>query len=258
MSSQTVKAATWNIGGGILGGSHQRDQLPTLDYYASILDKYSPDLVCLQEAHDYSGRAEGQTEYLARRCDYPYAVSFPVSESHLIPDERLALGILSRFPVHSPKYQQFPNPGLSAIQPNGDRWDMVDKGYVRAVIELGGSTIGLINAHCFPFHYFGASAAEPRFAGIWEMLMRDMRGLLAGAGALVAGDLNHEPVEELLPGVIDPGPYRNAFENTPTTPRGGQQDYILYNHGSRLVTAAVIPTESDHAYCQVEVVCQAR
>jgi endonuclease/exonuclease/phosphatase family metal-dependent hydrolase len=254
MSSPLVRVATWNIGGGILGDSHQRDQRPTPDYYASMLKKHSPDLVCLQEAHDYSGRVEGQTEYLARRCGYPYAVSFPVSESHLLPDARLALGILSRFPVNSPEYRQFPNPGLLAMQSNGDRWDMADKGYVRAAIEFGSSTIGLINAHCFPFHYFGASAAEPRFAGIWDMLMRDMQGLLAGTAALVAGDLNHEPVQELLPAVLDPGPYQIAFQNTPTTARRGQQDYILYNRGTRLVTTSVTPTDSDHAYCQVEII----
>ena len=253
MSSLVVRAATWNIGGGILGDSHQRDQRPTPDYYAAILQKHSPDLVCLQETHDYCGRMEGQTEYLARRCDYPYAVSFPVSESHLMPDAKLALGILSRFPVNGPEYKQFPNPGLSALRPNGDVWDIADKGYVQAALELGGSTVGLINAHCFPVHYFGGSAAEPRFAGIWDMLMQDMRRLLAGTVALVAGDLNHEPVQEVLPGVLDPGPYASAFANTPTTAQGGQQDYILYNRGSRLVTTSVTPTESDHAYCQVEI-----
>ena len=211
MNARTLRVATWNIGGGILGRPHQRDQRPTPDYYASIVQKHSPDLLCLQEAHDYSGRSEGQTEYIARRCDYPYAVFFPVSESHLIAGATLGLGILSRFPLHSLEYKPFPNPGLSAIQPNGDQWHIADKGYARAAIDMGGETIGLINAHCFPFHYFGASAAEPRFAGIWDLLMRDMRRLLTGTAALVVGDLNYEPARDLLPEVLDAGLYESAW-----------------------------------------------
>ena len=253
MSPVTIKAATWNIGGGILGESHQRDGHPSLDYYSSILEKYSPDLVCLQEAHDYSGRQEGQAEYLARRCGYPYVISFPVSGSHMIANARLALGIMLRFPIKSSDYRNFPNPGLSAIGPAGDPWQLADKGYVRSAIEIGDLTVGVINAHCFPFHYFGASPTEPRFANIWAMLLRDMESLSRETPALVAIDLNYEPVQDLLAAALGTGKYGNAFENTPTTPMGVQQDYILYSHGASLVATLVTPTESDHSYCQVRV-----
>lgn len=248
-----VKAATWNIGGGILGESHQRNGRPSLDYYASVLAKYSPDVVCLQEAHDYAGSQQGQSENLASQCGYPYVISAPVSRSHLVADAHMALGILSRFPLKQPQYRQFPNPGLSATGPRGDSWKMLDKGYVRTAIELGGRELGLINAHCFPFHYFGASPAEPRFANIWTMLMRDMNSLCQEAAALVAVDLNYQPVQDLLSDALGPGKYANAFENTPTTPRGGQQDYILYSDGVSLLATSVTPTESDHSYCQVSI-----
>jgi endonuclease/exonuclease/phosphatase family metal-dependent hydrolase len=253
MNSVTIKAATWNIGGGILGDSHQREGCPSLDYYSSILAKYSPDLVCLQEAHDYSDCQEGQTEYLARRCGYPHVVSFPVSSSHMISHARLALGIMSRFPIKRSEYRQFPNPGLSATGPVGDPWRMADKGYVRSTIELGSRTMGVINAHCFPFHYFGASPTERRFANIWDMLIRDMESLSRETPALVAIDLNYEPVQDLLGKALGPGKYGNAFENTPTTPWGAQQDYVLYSHGISLIATSVTPTESDHSYCQVSI-----
>jgi endonuclease/exonuclease/phosphatase family metal-dependent hydrolase len=253
MNSVAIKAATWNIGGGILDDSHRRHGHPSLDYYSSVLKRYSPDIVCLQEAHDYSGSQEGQSEHLANRCEYPYVVSFPVSRSHMISHAHLALGILSRFPIRSSEYKQFPNPGLSATGPNGDRWDMVDKGYIRSKIEIGNRIIGVINAHCFPFHYFGASPTEPRFADIWNMLIQDMKSMRRETAAFVAVDLNYEPVQDLLSAALGPGKYDNAFENTPTTPQGVQQDYILYSHGARLITTSVTPTESDHSYCQVSI-----
>jgi|SRR5215813_1731388 len=253
MNPVAIKAATWNIGGGILGKSHQRDGRPSLDYYVSVLKKYSPDIVCLQEAHDYSGSQEGQSEQLANQCGYPYVASFPVSKSHMVSHADLALGILSRFPIRSCEYKQFPNPGLSATGPNGDTWEMADKGYVRSRIELESGTIGVINAHCFPFHYFSASPTEPRFANIWNILMRDMRGLQREAAAFVAIDLNHEPIQDLLSAALGPGKYDNAFENTPTTPDGVQQDYILYSDGAHLITTSVTPTESDHSYCQARI-----
>lgn len=248
-----IKIATWNIGGGILGDSHQQDGHPSLDYYSEVLKKYSPDIVCLQEAHAYPGGEEGQSEYLARRCEYPYTAAFPVSDSHLISGACLALGILSRFPITYAEYKQFPNPGLSAIGPNGSFWQIADKGYVRSAIDLGGFIVGVINAHCFPLHYFGANPTEPRFASIWNMLMSDMESLRRESPTLIAVDLNYARVQDLLAAEINLGKYNNAFEDTPTTPHSGQQDYILYSHGIHLRSTTVMPTESDHSYCQVSV-----
>jgi endonuclease/exonuclease/phosphatase family metal-dependent hydrolase len=253
MNPVVIKAATWNIGGGILGESHQRDAHPSLDYYISVLDKYSPDIVCLQEAHEYPGGKEGQPEHLANRCEYPYYVSFPVSPSHMISHASLALGILSRFPIKASQYKQFPNPGLSGTGPKGDHWEIADKGYILSAIDLGGRTVGVINAHCFPLYYFGASPTEPRFANIWEMLIEDMESLRRQSPAFVAIDLNHEPAQDLLSAALGPGKYDLAFDNTPTTPQGIQQDYILYSHDAHLITTYVTPTESDHSYCQAAI-----
>jgi endonuclease/exonuclease/phosphatase family metal-dependent hydrolase len=253
MDGITIGVATWNIGGGIVGASHQRDESPSIDYHASVIKKFSPDIVCLQEAHVYADGRQGQPESLASKCGYAYAASYPVSESHLIPDAKLALGILSRFPTENLEYRQFPNPGLTGASPAGDAWQMLDKGYFRSSIDLGSTVLGLINVHCFPFHYFGASATEPRFANIWDVLIRDMASLRRDGPALVAIDLNYEPAQDLLAAELGRGKYDIAFENTPTTPRGVQQDYVFYAPGMRLVTTSVTPTESDHSYCQVTI-----
>ncbi|KMS70935.1 hypothetical protein ACM01_29365 [Streptomyces viridochromogenes] len=253
MSPTLLKLATWNIGGGILGESHQRDGIPSLDYYASVLKEHVPDVVCLQEAHDYDGRQEGQSEYLARCGGYPYVASFPTSESHMAENASLALGILSKFPIKDVTYKQFPNFRLEGASPNGEPWKLHDKGYVVASIDLDDRTLGLINGHCFPLHRFGASPTEPMFTPMWDMLTQDLLEIGDSGTAFAALDANYERIEELLKEALLPGKYLSAFEGTPTTPKGVQNDHILYGHAMRLLTTTVAATESDHSYCQVSV-----
>jgi Endonuclease/Exonuclease/phosphatase family len=253
MGSMQLKLASWNIGGGVVGKSHQRDRSPSLGYYASILEKHLPDVVCLQEAHDYHGRQEGQPEYLAGRLGYPYVASFPLSGSHLAEGASLALAVLSRFPINTVAYKQFPNPGLQAIGPGGDPWNLHDKGYVVGMLDLGDRMLGFVNGHCFPLHCFGASPVEPRFEEMWNMLTSDLLAMSAGGPAFAAIDLNYEPIQDLLIKVLGPGEYINAFEGTPTTAKGAQQDYILYESMMRLLTTTVTATSSDHSYCQIEI-----
>ncbi|MGQ4464628.1 endonuclease/exonuclease/phosphatase family protein [Streptomyces violaceoruber] len=246
-----IKLATWNIGGGILGASHQRGGIPSPDYYASVLRQHAPDVVCLQEAHDYLGRCESQPRYLARRAGYPHVVSFPTSVSHLAGDANLTLAVLSRFPIGDVVYRQFPNPGLTGTGPDGEAWSLADKGYVVTKVDLGGCQIGLINGHCFPLRYFGARATDPRFVGVWDMLTRDMLTLKESGPAVVAIDLNHDPIEDVLNEVLRRDRYVNAFPNTAPAIKGAKRDYILYEQRMRLLSATATATESDHAYRQV-------
>ncbi|MBN6050707.1 endonuclease/exonuclease/phosphatase family protein, partial [Nonomuraea sp. RK-328] len=250
VGSIAVKLATWNIGGGILGESHQKGGVPSLDYHASLLEEHAPDVVCLQEAHDYQSRRESQSEYLAHRAGYRHVASFPISESHLEEDAHLALGILSRFPMRNMVCKKFPNPALEVIGPDGDRWRLHDKGYVAVTLDLGDRELALVNAHCFPLRRFGARPDEAWSAHVGDMLADDLIAIRAARPALAAMDLNHEPIQDLLMEALRPGGYINALEKTATTPKGVQQDYILYDHAVRLLATTVTATRSDHAYCQ--------
>jgi endonuclease/exonuclease/phosphatase family metal-dependent hydrolase len=250
--ARTFRFATWNIGGGILGESHQRGALPSLDHYESVLRNHSPDVVCLQEAHSFEDR-EGQPEYLARRCGYPFVESFPVSASHLAKGALLTLGILSRFPIAAREYRQFPNPGLTAVGPDGSQWELLDKGYVKAVVDIDGQSLGVLNAHCFPLHYFRAAATESRFTDLWRMLGGDLLDMRERMPTIAGMDLNHAPVQDLLTDLLRSGRFVNAFGGTSTTSKGVQQDYILYDQRMQLLETTVRPTKSDHSYCQVKV-----
>lgn len=253
MSPATLRFATWNIGGAILGRSHQRGARSSVDYYAAILREHEPDVVCLQEAHSFPD-GEGQAEYLARECGYQHVAAFPVSKSHLAKGAFLALGILSRFPIRTPVYRKFPNPGLTSVGPDGTQWKLLDKGYVKATVDLGDYRLGVLNAHCFPLHYFRARPTESRFSELWRMLGRDLVDLSDAMPAIAGIDLNYAPIHDLLTGLLRSGGYSSAFNDRPTTSKGIQQDYIIYDQRMQLLKTTVRPTESDHSYCQVEVV----
>ncbi|MGW8354462.1 endonuclease/exonuclease/phosphatase family protein [Streptomyces wedmorensis] len=258
MTPTLLKLATWNIGGGIPGESHQHDGIPSLGHYASVLEAHAPDVVCLQEAHDYHGRREDQATELARRVGYPHVASFPVSVSHMARDASLALGILSRFPLDDVVFKRFPNPGLEGSGPGGGRWTLHDKGYAVGSLDLGGGRrLGFVNGHCFPLRRFGASPADPVFAPMWEMLAEDLREIGRTGMAFAGVDANYGRFGELLGDVMGAGGYRSAFEGTPTTAKGVQNDHVLYGRALRLLSTTVAATESDHAYCQVRVQVEA-
>jgi len=252
MTKTRISVATWNIGGGILGESHQENGASDLEYHSALLKEHSPDIVCLQEAHDF-GDDNNQTQSIAARAGYPYYASFPISASHMNKRASLSLGLASRFPIEDCQYEQFPNPNLSATGPNGAKWILFDKGFATCTVRVSGSLLGILNAHCFPLHYFGANPTEARFAKMWEQLKSALLAKKAVMPTVAAIDLNFEPIDLLLGNDFMNHEYLNAFANTPTVPKGVQQDYLVYSTSLKLITTAVKPTRSDHSYCQVDI-----
>lgn len=251
-----LKMATWNIGGGITGDSHQTDGSPDLESYAETLLKHRPNLICLQESHHYLGDNTNQANELAKLMGYKYSSSTPISASHLEPHARLALGLISEFPIVNTKYTKFHNPGLTSIGPRGEEWKLFDKGYCTHTIEIGNREISVLNAHCFPLHYFSSQATEERFSHIWENLANGLAAARQDTPCVAAIDLNYDDIETLLGAELTPNRYTSAINKAPTTPKGIQQDYLLYTPGFRLLTKSVIPTKSDHHLCIIQIEIQ--
>lgn len=65
--------------------------------------------------------------------------------------------------------------------------------------------------------------------------------------AILVGDFNYKKLRELLPGVFKIG-YRQVFEED-TSPKKGQQDYILYSKHWQSKGYEIIKTETDHYLC---------
>lgn len=248
-----LDVATWNIGGGILGASHQEGGVPSLTYHIGMLKTHRPDVVFLQESHEYDDRMS-QTQELAERTGYDHCVSFAMSSSHLVDGADLALGVLSRYPLLGVSFRPLPAPWLESTGPNGEHWILHDKGYLVGGIEVPGGAVHFANAHFFPLHRFGRSAADAQFASQWRSFTDDLLEIGAAGPALAGFDLNHFPVEEVLGDALVPGRFTNALkEGTPTTPRGVQRDYLLCGGQVHILSARALPTRSDHFLCQATV-----
>nr|WP_282580276.1 endonuclease/exonuclease/phosphatase family protein [Nocardioides sp. InS609-2] len=253
MTSRRLEVATWNIAGGVLGASHQRGVVPDLDHHVSVLRTHGPDVVCLQEAHEYGDRT-GQTEELAERAGYAHWAAYALSASHLVDGAQLALGVLSRFPLSGLSLRVLPAPRLEATGPGEEEWILHDKGYLVGTVGLPGGDVHLANGHFFPLHRFARSLADPQFAPLLRRFTDDLLGIDAAGPALVGVDLNHSPAAEVLAAALLPGHFTSVLDaHAPTTPRGAQRDYLLCGHQVRVVSTITVPTQSDHFYCQVSV-----
>lgn len=245
-----IKVATWNIGGGILGESHQTHGLPNLTRHAAVLSECDPDIVCLQEAHIYATGVD-QVATLATLCGYKYHVTREISPSHLAKDASLALGLLSKFPIVDQEYIEFPNPGYRNTGPNGEEWILFDKGFTTAKVEIGDGVLHVVNAHYFPFHYFNADPRDPRLTYVLDPL-RDVLRQLEHSPAVACIDLNSPYIDELLPVALQI--YQELIPRGSTTPKGVQQDYILGTRFARLLERLdPVQSHADHFMCMADI-----
>jgi endonuclease/exonuclease/phosphatase family metal-dependent hydrolase len=254
-SSYELTIGTWNIGGGILGESHQIDGDEELDYYCDRARQWGPDILCLQEAHEFGGAKPGQAGQIAKAAGLDFQEVVPISPSHLDSHAQLSLAILSRYEIIDSRYVEFANPGLSATGPTGEHWILFDKGYLVTQVRLADTVLTVVNAHCFPLHYFGAKATDTQFDALWKSFGQDLAELADQGPVVAAIDLNYDPIEGVLGKVFDGDRYTNSISQTPTIPKGVQQDYLIFTRSSmRLVGTSVVPTDADHHYCQARFV----
>ena len=246
-----ISFATWNIGGCVLGESHQTNGIPAIVYYSSVIKRYLPDIICIQEGHSYKKNDIAQPKWLAENLGYEYFDTFPLSQSHLDANAFLNLAILSKFPLSNSLFSKFENPKLSSVGPNGNQWILYDKGYFSCLAKTPFGNATVFNCHCFPLHYFNATPTEQRFDGIWRQLLNVLREMRLKHPVLAAIDLNYPHINELLSEELAQSKYLNAIIDTPTTTKGVQQDYILYTKEFRYISSIITDTKSDHSYCQV-------
>lgn len=244
-----ISFASWNIGGGILGESHQISGVSNINYYCSILFPYSPDILCLQESHSFGNTKPSQTEMLAKKLGYKYFREYPISRSHLDESAYLTLSILSKYKIAEWKTDKFENPQLKSTGPNGQEWNLFDKGWCSCNTQTLFGDVTILNGHWFPLHYFGASHTNIRYLNIIKPMMQDLLLLEKQRPVLAAIDLNYSKIETMLPDLFKNNAYVNALPDKPTTTKGEKQDFILYTNAFTNLHAEIIKTNSDHELC---------
>lgn len=248
-ASITLTAATWNIGGGILGESHQTNGTLELSYYSDRIRAIDADLIFLQECHHYEGHRGDQVEELATAAGYPHYHCFPLSDSHLAGDAMLSLGLLSRHTIESSITSHFPHFDVTTRGPNGRTWTLHPKGYAIHRLSTPAGPVRAINAHCYPLHHFGMSPTEPKFADLWSLLGQAVVGEADECATVVGIDLNSDKLEEVLN--LRPGGQqilKATIRGRATKRSGAESDFLLYTPAKlELLRAYVATTDSDHS-----------
>ena len=253
-----MKIASWNIAGGHLLTKNVKDAIgyekEDLNYFIQELKKLRVDIICLQEIHIAKKGNNNQVEPIAKKLGLKYwtAEHYAGAASHIKAGQLIGMGVVSRFPIVSAKYQAPPNPRLTVKRPNGIIWNTIDMGLLLTEIKYKGQIINIINFHLVPLHYFGKNWADKEFIHIRDHITN----LLLEAAkkpTIAIGDFNYADLEKIYPKIFSQGKYQETFLEM-TTPAKGQQDHILYSTHWQLSSYEInTNVEADHYICSAEL-----
>lgn len=251
-----MKFICWNIAGGHIFRESLEDAISydeeNLDYFIEKLRDENADVIVLQEAHtpiEKGGVA--QSEIIAKRLGYSFAANHSYGHSHIKNGQQLSLSTLSKFQMIRSDFHKIPNPGLSIVRPNGDKWISFDVGFLVCEIDYNGTSINIANGHMVPFHYFKRDFSEPNFHNVRSTISK-LCISLSEKPTLIGADFNYNNVIALLPDIYKNDLYREAFIGIETTPGRGQQDHVLFSRQWHFVNSEVKKVEVDHFLCSFE------
>lgn len=239
-----MKIATWNIGGGFISeNSDLKFDLEDINYFIDELRKIGPEVICLQEAH--VSKNNNQPEIIARALGLKYTKTESIAQSHLKPEEKLSISIISKYPVVSSQFNKLTNPHLQFIW-RGEKAFSHDKGFLEAILDYQGKKMRILCGHMVPFRKFGRDFMEDDF----KKIRQEMEEIICRGQnpEIVCGDMNFEDVHILLPGVFTKG-FVFVLDDEPTSPKGRRYDKIILSKEWTTVAAKIVPGKADHYLC---------
>ncbi len=256
MERINVKTVQWNIHGGEIRpedadpANKNAYTIKDLPYVMRMLDTERADIITLQETQSYGPHAS-QAKDIAKKLGM-FIVEHSFSPSQFDPKAKLAVAILSKFPLPYPEAIPFNNPAWTVEKPNGDVWDTHDKGVLRVRAQLSHrKSIVVKTLHGFPPHEYGKSFEDPEN----QPIIKDMRdklneNLQATPAVLIQGDFNIDAqlltaasplVRNVVPFFMTGIPIEE-----PTISTGQRVDHILFR-GLEHRRTEIKQTRSDHA-----------
>lgn len=144
------------------------------------------------------------------------------------------------------------NPQLQTQVATGATWVAHDKGFLRASLTFVGREIVVLTGHTVPFSIFGRDVMEDAFMPI-RTKMEKIILATSDQPTIVAGDLNCEAVERLLPHVFEVGYARALFGVSTEPSRGRQLDHILVSPHWHVMYSTAIVGRADHYFCYADI-----
>ncbi|MBU1016614.1 MAG: endonuclease/exonuclease/phosphatase family protein [Patescibacteria group bacterium] len=243
-----MRIATWNIGGGFISSVQKLQfNLERLEYFINELKKIRPDIVCLQEIH--VSKNNNQPQIIAKALGFNYIKTKSVSDSHQKAGEKLAISIVSKFPIISSKFHKLANPNLEFIW-KGNKAFSHNKGFIEAKISYKDAAIRILSGHMLPFHLFGRDFLEDAFKGIRNQIENII--LEGNTPTIIGADMNFEDIYKLVPNIFERG-FKSVLDNTPTTPKGKRLDKIIISKKWVCNASKITKGKAGHYLCFADV-----
>lgn len=249
---QKLKIATWNIAGGQKVASLDRFDYEGEDigYFVNMLARIAPDIVCLQETH--TSKLRILAAEIAEQLGMRYVYNAPISPSHLNPEYQLGTAVLSNIQLEPLKEVTYPYPTFGHTLANGRPAAKHDK-MVQLFSYRG---VMIANTQMLPLHIFNerydSGAGSQLAKHIQEVLMSHLRTPL-----IFCGDMNFDTPQTIYPDLYAHFALKEALPDVITRPnaRGLKltPDHILISEQVQLLRSGVVPAQTDHYLCWVEV-----
>lgn len=244
-----MRIATWNIGGGFVSSKERLVfDLEDIDYIIEEFKKINPDIVCLQEPH--VGDNNDQPKVIADALGFGFVKTVVIADSHIKANNKLAISVISKYPIISSKFNKLINPNLSFIW-EGKKVYTFDKGFVEVVINYEDKPVRILSGHMVPFHKAGKDFLAVEYKQIREqvedIICREKNPTIVGA------DMNFEDIYKLIPNIFDNEFQSVIDDNLPTRPNGKKYDKIIISDDWKILDSKIIPGKADHYLCFADV-----
>ncbi len=253
-----IKTIQWNIGGGGVRGEgddpvdEKSYKQENLDYIKGVLEKYSPDIIFLQETHQNNDKS--QVERIADALGLKYFFNDIYAQSHIDSSQKLGQGIISRWPIENHGFEFFINPKWELERPDGGKWTSHDKGVSSCTIKAEDRVFNLKTLHLFPFRKFGKDPIDTEFKNMREDIEDKIRPI--EKLFLLQGDFNYNEssLKDFLPNVFENGA-REVLLTEPTTPKGRKYDHVVYQGLKHRLSKVISDALTDHypIYSEFEI-----
>lgn len=242
----------WNIGGGktrLLTDEATDESVYIHDnwnYFVKKIQKWNPDVIFLQEIQKEKREgAKGQGRILAEELGDFYCCEDFYDNSHINANSLLGQAILSRFPLDEHTFTFFKNPNAKIVRPNGELWQMHNKGLTKATTRLQNQKITLSTLHMFPFRRFNLDPMATDLETVRDDI--DKKILSEDDFFLLQGDFNYNEgsLKNFIPQNFAAGLEENEITE-PTTPKGRKYDRCLYRGFQPVHTIIDSDSLTDH------------
>lgn len=244
-----MRIVTWNIAGARTSRTAEQwdyHKNENLAYFIKHLQAVSPDVVCLQELHTNDKRSMAQE--IAQALGLPHVYEVLTCPSHIDKNYKLANAILSKTPFTEPRSVLLPHPKFP-LYINGKEVPSFDRHLL--VVQFPGYQVATL--HVEPLNILGSDYNK----GQGLKFGREIDTILVQSldrPFIFTGDLYTEIMKKPFATFMHTFALQEALPaKTPTTPKEGSPDHIVFTPEWWALSSRVIVTQSDHYLCVADI-----